>query len=412
MGKVLVQKYGGSSVATTSHIKLIAKRIKESRKNCSQIVVVLSAMQHMTDNLIALAKQISPSPDNREMDMLMTAGERISMSLLGIALNDIQVPAISLTGSQVGILTDEVHTNAKIKEIKAFRLEDELKKGKVGIVAGFQGVSSFKEVTTLGRGGSDTTAVALAVALRANKCEIYTDVEGVYSADPNFVPAAIKLDKIGYDEMLEMAYFGAKVMHPRAIALAERHHLPIIVRSSFNNNPGTEISEEGSMEQIAVRGITKKDNISIIKISGLKNPNSIKTLFLLLNEERYFPIITVQEREEMGKIALHLVMSNEEIFPAYYHIRDKQNEVGFAEIQVIEKLALINVVGQGISTSLQLSAILYDVLDEIGITCVLSSNSNISYAFAVQDNQVGKVTAAFHERLLKEGLLTTTIKDS
>jgi len=412
MGEILVQKYGGSSVATTSHIKLIAKRVKESRKNYSQIVVVLSAMQHMTDNLITLAKQISPSPDSREMDMLMTAGERISMSLLGIALNDIQVPAISLTGSQVGILTDEVHTNAKIKEIKAFRLEDELKKGKVGIVAGFQGVSSFKEVTTLGRGGSDTTAVALAVALRANKCEIYTDVEGVYSADPNSVPAAIKLDRIGYDEMLEMAYFGAKVMHPRAIALAKRNRLPIIVRSSFNKNPGTEISEEGSMEQVAVRGITKKDNISIIKISGLKNQASIKTLFLLLNEEKCFPIITVQERGDIDEIKVHLVMSNQEIFPAYYHIRDKQNEVDFEDIQVIEKLTLINVVGEGISTSLHLSAILYGVLDEIGITPILSSNSNISYAFTVQEDQADKVTTAFHERLLKEGLLTTTIKDS
>src|SRR6185436_4018856 len=247
---LLVQKYGGTSVGSPERIQAVAERIMRTRRSGAGLVVVVSAMGDTTDDLIALAQRVSARSHPREMDMLLTAGERISMALLAMAVNDHGQEAVSFTGSQSGIVTDASHTRAKILEVEADRIKDELAKGRVVIVAGFQGVSRDREVTTLGRGGSDTTAVALAAALGALECEIYTDVDGVYTADPRVVPGARKLKALSYDEMLELASLGAKVLHHRSVEIARRFQVPVHVRSSFHDGEGSRIGKGGSMEQV------------------------------------------------------------------------------------------------------------------------------------------------------------------
>ena len=269
---ILVQKFGGTSVADAARIHLAARRALRALLDGNQVVMVISAMGHTTDHLVELARQVSRQPAKRELDMLLATGEQVSIALVAMAIHEAGYDAISLTGAQVGLLTDSAHTAARIQSIDTPRIRQLLEHGKIVIVAGFQGVDRDFNITTLGRGGSDTTAVALAAALQAKVCEIYTDVDGVYTTDPRLVPAARKLDAISYDEMLEMASLGAGVMHGRSIELGKKFNVPIHVRSSFTDNPGTLImNETAGMETVVVRGVTLKRDITAVTLAGLPN---------------------------------------------------------------------------------------------------------------------------------------------
>ncbi len=261
--RILVKKFGGTSVGDIERIKAVAEHLAQEQKREPHIVVVVSAMAKTTDGLIALAREISTKPCSRELDMLLTAGERISMSLLSLALQELGIQSISFTGSQSGIITDSTHGNAKIQTVNAFRIREELEKGKIVIVAGFQGVSTEKEITTLGRGGSDTTAVALSSYLNAYKCEIFTDVDGVYSGDPRFIQDTVKYDKISYEQMLFLAYNGSKVLHPRAVEFAWKYKIPTEVKSSFTFKEGTMIQD---MEETEIKAIAHKDQLIVLSV--------------------------------------------------------------------------------------------------------------------------------------------------
>ncbi|MEA5074182.1 MAG: aspartate kinase, partial [Eubacterium aggregans] len=281
MDNLIVQKFGGTSVGTVEKIKRVARRIVGEAQKGKRMVVVVSAMGKTTDELVNLAYAINPNPPSREMDVLLATGEQVSISLLAMAIETIGYSVVSLTGAQCGIQTSDVHKRARISGIDTERIERELGDGKIVIVAGFQGVDKNRDITTLGRGGSDTSAVALAAALKAEACEIYTDVDGVYNADPRIVPMATKMDEVSYQEVLEMASLGAGVLHPRSVELAEKFKLPLVVRSSYNHNEGTIIKEEVSMEKVLVRGIALDENIG--KISILEVPDKPGIAFQLMS---------------------------------------------------------------------------------------------------------------------------------
>ncbi|MBU4439892.1 MAG: aspartate kinase, partial [Firmicutes bacterium] len=266
MQDLIVQKYGGSSVANVERIKRVAGRIIETKEKGKKVVVVVSAMGDTTDDLIELAQKINEHPPSREMDMLLATGEQVSISLLAMAIQSMGHDVVSLTGAQCGIVTSNVHKRARINDIHTHRIEKELAAGKIVIVAGFQGINENKDITTLGRGGSDTSAVALAASLEAELCEIYTDVDGVYTADPRIVEDASKIEEISYEEVLEMASTGAKVLHPRSVEMAEKFKVPLVVRSSYNYNEGTIIKEDVIMEKVLVRGVSLDENIAKISI--------------------------------------------------------------------------------------------------------------------------------------------------
>ncbi|MCX8070519.1 MAG: aspartate kinase, partial [Thermodesulfovibrionales bacterium] len=273
---LIVQKYGGTSVANVERIKAVAQRVSKTVKEGNNVVVVVSAMAGETDKLIGLANQLSANPNEREMDLLLSSGERITTALTAIAIESLGHKAIALTGRQMGIVTDKVHTKAKISEINAHRAKEAIKNGYVVVVAGFQGITDDDEVTTLGRGGSDLSAVAIAAALNADLCEIYTDVDGVYTTDPNIVPEARKLDKISYEEMLELASLGAKVLQTRSVEFAMKYNVPVVVRSSFNDNKGTlVIKEDKDMEDVVVSGVAYDKNQSKITILGVPDKPGI-----------------------------------------------------------------------------------------------------------------------------------------
>jgi aspartate kinase len=283
---LIVQKYGGTSVGNTDRIKNVARRVAEYRKRGDQVVVVVSAMSGVTDNLIKLARDIMPLPSEREMDVLLATGEQTTIALTAIALHSIDVPAVSMTGAQAGIVTDGVHTKAKIHNISPKKVHDLLNQGKVVIVAGFQGETQDGQVTTLGRGGSDLTAIAMAAALKASLCQIYTDVDGVYTADPRIVPNAKKLSEISYDEMLELASLGAKVMQSRSVEFAKKFGVVFEVRSSLNDNPGTIVKEETkSMEDVVIRGVSlDKNQAKVTMVAVPDKPGVAARIFKALGD--------------------------------------------------------------------------------------------------------------------------------
>src|SRR5512143_2003847 len=299
---LIVQKYGGTSVGNPDRIKNVAARVAKYRAQGDQVVVVVSAMSGVTDNLIKLAKELMPLPNEREMDVLLATGEQTTIALTAIALHALDVPAISLTGAQAGIVTDGVHTKAKIQNITPKAVHDLLNQGKVVIVAGFQGETPEGQVTTLGRGGSDLTAIALAAALKAAPSEIYTDVDGVYTTDPRIVPGARKLAALSYDEMLELASLGAKVLHNRSVEIARRYGVPVHVRSSFNWNEGTRIRKGGSMEQVVIRGIAHDSEVAKIALLGVPDrPGVASEIFRAVGGQGVNVRMIVQASAEGGK---------------------------------------------------------------------------------------------------------------
>jgi len=342
---IIVKKFGGTSVATIERIKAIAEHLAEERKKEEHIVVVVSAMAKTTDQLISLAKEISPNPCSRELDMLLTAGERISMSLLSLALQELGIQSISFTGSQSGIITDSVHGNAKIQTVNAFRIKEELEKGKIVIVAGFQGVSREKEITTLGRGGSDTSAVALSSYLNAVKCEIYTDVDAVYSADPRYVDNTQPYKNLSYEQMLYLAYQGSKVLQPRAVEFAYKYQIPVEVKSSFTFKEGTMIQ---NMENNLVKAIAHKENLLWLKV---KCPFSETAQILKTIKTEVFDFF-IQQME------LNLLIESKFLEPINTELSDKELIINS------KKYASVTISGVRIAHDNEFVAELIELLEE------------------------------------------------
>lgn len=389
-----VQKFGGTSVATAEKIHRAARRAIQERLNGQQVVMVVSAMGKTTDELLTLAKAVSPNPPKRELDMLLTTGEQVSIALMAMAIHSFGHEAISLTAGQLGLRTDSVHTRARIQSIDRQRLEKELDAGKVVIVAGFQGIDQAGEITTLGRGASDTTAAALASVLGADVCEIYTDVDGVYTADPRIVPNARKIEAISYDEMLEMASAGAGVMHGRAIEFGMRFDVPIHVRSSLTDNPGTKImTETGGMEAVAVRGVTLKEDLASIVVTDVPAKTGVPAkVFEEIGNKSIVVDDIVQANHGGGGVAsLALLVSSEDTDTAQELMQRLASEAGIGNVEVFRNLSKVSAIGVGMRSHSGVAATMFGALRsaEIPIWGISTSEIVISCVVAADDGAKG-----------------------
>ena len=397
---LIVQKYGGTSVGDAQRIKAVAERVVRSVDAGQQVCVVISAMGHTTDELVELAAQISPAPHARELDMLLSAGERISMALLSMAIIELGREAISFTGSQAGVITDTVHGKARIVDIRAKRVLEALELGKVVIVAGFQGVSTAFDVTTLGRGGSDTTAVALAAALEADACEIYTDVEGVYTADPRLVPNARKLHAVSYEEMLELSATGAKVLMLRSVEYARNHGVLIHVRSSFSDDEGTWVRREDErMEQAIISGIAHDTSEAKVTILGVPDqPGVAARVFRPLADEGVNVDMIVQNASADGRTDIFFTLPKEDLRRARPILEKLQEAVGARGVETDAEIAKISLVGAGMKTHPGVAADMFDALADAGINIEIISTSSIRVSCVVRALEVDRAVRAIHER--------------
>jgi aspartate kinase len=401
---LIVQKYGGSSVADAEGMKRVAARIVASKRDGNQVVVVVSAMGDTTDELIDLANQVTPIPNGRELDMLLTAGERISMALLAMAISSLGHEARSFTGSQAGVITDSSHGRARIIDVTPGRIQEALAEGAIAIVAGFQGISQdTKDITTLGRGGSDTTAVALAAALDADVCEIYTDVDGVFSADPRVVPSAKKLKSVTYDEMLELAASGAKVLHLRCVEYARRYDLPIHVRSSFSNNEGTWVvkdhPEGDQMEQAIISGIAHDKSEAKITIVGVPDRTGVAArIFQSIadNDINIDMIVQNVSAAATGLTDISFTLPKSEGANATQILQKLQGEVGFASILYDDQVGKISLVGAGMRSHPGVTATFFAAMAEAGINIEMISTSEIRISIICRVNDLEKGVRAAH----------------
>ena len=397
---LIVQKYGGTSVGSIDRIKNVAQRIAKYYKEGHKLVVVVSAMGDTTDDLIEMAEAINPNPNPREMDFLLSSGERISAALTAMALQNLGIPAIALSGKQAGIMTDAIFTKANIKKIDPKRILEELEKGNVVIVAGFQGYEPEKgDVTTLGRGGSDATAVALAAALKADLCEIYTDVDGIFTADPRVVPNAKKLDFISYEEMLEMAGQGAQVMQLRSVDLAATHHVPVVVRSSFNENSGTLIGEVKEVEsKQKVKGIAHNKSIAKITVVGVPDkPGIAHKIFAPLGEKSINVDDIVQNVSKEGITDLSFTVSERELNEALKIVEKTAKEIGAKEVIYDNNVGKVSIVGWGIQSTPGIAAKMFGILASEGINIEMITTSEIKITCIIKRDLVEKAVKALHE---------------
>ncbi len=393
----IVQKYGGTSVGDVDRIKNVAARIKAIRDAGHELVVVVSARAGVTNELIARAKAVCAMPSEREMDQLLSIGEQETIALTAMALHGIGVEAVSYTGAQAGIFTDKVHTKAKIKTINAGPLEADLRAGKVIIVAGFQGIDDDGHITTLGRGGSDLTAIALAAAIKADKCEIYTDVDGVYTADPRVVKDARKLAEISYDEMLELASLGSKVMQSRSVEFAAKYNVVFEVRSSFNNNPGTIVKQEVAyMEKVLVRGVAvDKDQAKVVVSNIADKPGSAAKVFKALANAHINVDMIVQNVGRQGVANLTFTVPLTEKEKAVHALEVVLKEVG-GEVTLDEKIAKVSVVGVGMKTHSGVAAALFEALAKVGINLELISTSEIKISVVIAKDKADEAARVAH----------------
>ncbi len=385
---LIVQKYGGTSVANTGRIKNVAARVAQYRARGDQIVVVVSAMSGVTDSLIRLAKELMPLPSEREMDMLLATGEQTTIALTAMALQALGVDAISLTGAQAGIVTDGVHTKAKIRNITPRQVHALLNAGKVVIVAGFQGQTPEGQITTLGRGGSDLTAIALAAALKADLCQIYTDVDGVYTADPRIVPGARKLAEVSYDEMLELASLGAKVMQSRSVEFAKKFGVVFEVRSSLNDNPGTIVKEEiKSMEDVVVRGVSlDKNQAKVTLVAVPDHPGVAARIFKALADAAINVDMIVQNVSHgSGSPAtdLSFTVDKPDLLKARKVIESLKAEIGYREVIADEKIGKLSIVGVGMRSHSGVAAKVFETLAREGINIGMISTSEIKISVVI-----------------------------
>ncbi|MGD2061651.1 MAG: aspartate kinase [Acidimicrobiia bacterium] len=395
---VVVQKYGGTSVANPDRIKAVADRVRSTRDSGNDVVVVVSAMGDTTDDLLALAAEITSDPLGREMDMLLTAGERITMALLAMALIDRGVPAVSYTGSQAGILTDSAHGEAKITRITGERVKQSLAEGKTVIVAGFQGVDpESREVTTLGRGGSDATAVALAAALEAEVCEIYTDVEGVFTADPRIVSEARRLPEVSFDEMLELSAGGAGVLMSRSVEFGRRFDIPIHVRSSFHDSPGTWVKET-TMEQAIISGIAHDRSEAKVTVNGVPDrPGVAASIFGRLADEGVNVDMIVQNVSHDGSTDISFTVPRANISQAELISKAVADEVGARSVDVDLEIGKVSLVGAGMKSHPGVAARTFRALSDAGINIEMISTSTIRISCVVKADQVEPAVRALHE---------------
>jgi aspartate kinase len=385
---LIVQKYGGTSVGNTDRIRNVAARVAQYREKGDKIVVVVSAMSGVTDNLIKLAREIMPLPDEREMDVLLATGEQTTIALAAIALHSVGVPAVSMTGAQAGIMTDGVHTKAKIQNITPKKVHDLLNQGKVVIVAGFQGETPEGQVTTLGRGGSDLTAIALAAALKADLCQIYTDVDGVYTADPRIVTSAQKLAEISYDEMLELASLGAKVMQSRSVEFAKKFGVIFEVRSSLNENPGTIVKEEtASMEGVVVRGVAlDKNQAKVTLVAVPDKPGVAARIFKALGDATVNVDMIVQNISHgTGTPATDLSFTVEkaDLLKAQKVIDGLKKEIGFGNVIATDRIGKLSIVGVGMKSHSGVAGKLFETLAKEGVNIDMISTSEIKISVVI-----------------------------
>ncbi len=397
---LIVQKYGGTSVADVERIRAVAERVSNVAREGHRVVVVVSAMAGETDKLINLAHQVSSNPSEREMDLLLSSGERITSALTAMAIEELGHKAIALTGRQMGIVTDAVHTRARIERITGERAKRALDEGYIVVVAGFQGISEAEDVTTLGRGGSDLSAVAIASALKADLCEIYTDVDGVYTADPNIVPEARKLDKISYEEMLELASLGAKVLQTRSVEFAMKYEVPVVVRSSFNYNPGTLVTKEDEdMEKVAVSGVAYDKNQAKITVMGVPDrPGIAARLFKGIADADIVVDMIVQNVSSDGKatdISFTVpVMDSKKTLKLTEQIAA---DLGARGVDLREDIAKISIVGVGMRTHSGVAALMFETLARHGINIMAISTSEIKLSCLIESKYTELAVRALHE---------------
>jgi aspartate kinase len=396
---LIVQKYGGSSVADAEMIRNVARRVAKAKDEGNQVVVVISAMGHTTDDLIGKALEFTDYPNPREFDTLLATGEQESMALLAIALIAKGYGAISLSGAQAGITTDTIHSQARILKIDPKRVRKELDKGNIVIVAGFQGISTEEDITTLGRGGSDTTAVALAASLNAEICQIYTDVEGVYTADPHLIPGARKLKDIGYEEMLELASYGARVMHNRAVELGELYNVPILVASSFSDSPGTIICKEASMEvKNKARGIAYDTNVSKVTVVGVPDHPGIAAAIFEPLARANISVDTIVQNASINNITdLTFTVARSDLLKAMSIVEPVVKSVGGKQCVTDSTLAKVSVVGTGMQNTPGYAARMFRVLHEQGINIQLITTSEIRITCIISEDKVKDAVQALHQ---------------
>lgn len=394
----IVQKYGGTSVGTVERIQAVAKRVKATRDEGHEVVVVVSARSGVTNELVDRAKSINPMPDEREMDMLLSVGEQETIALMAMALHALNVPAVSRTGSQAGVITDDAHTKARILRVEGGDIPEQLTEGKVVIVAGFQGINSSGQISTLGRGGSDLSAVAMAAGLNADICQIYTDVEGVFTADPRHVKDAVKLQEVSYDEMLELASMGSKVMQARAVEFAKKYNVTFEVRSSFNDNPGTIVKEEvQSMENVLVRGVAVDKTQTLLVVSDLPDePGTAAKLFDALAEANILVDMIVQNVGRAGRANMTFTIPKEDTLKAEGVVNRVFKSIG-GRLTSTTDIAKLSVVGVGMRSHSGVAASLFKSLAEGGINIKLIGTSEIKISVAIDLEEADRAAQLVHK---------------
>lgn len=396
---LIVQKYGGSSVANAERIFNVAKRIIEAYDEGNDMVVVLSAQGDTTDELIEKAAEINPNASRREMDMLLSTGEQQSVALMAMAINALGRNAISLNAFQVGIDTNSNYSNARIKTISTERINLELEKKNIVIVTGFQGVNKYDDVTTLGRGGSDTSAVALAAKLHADICEIYTDVDGVYTADPRVVKSAMKLDEISYDEMLELASLGAKVLHNRSVELAKKYNVKLVVRSSLTRAEGTVVKEETNVEKMLISGVASDKDVSRISVIGIEDvPGKAFALFSLLAKEKISVDIILQSIGRDNTKDISFTVAKSDLQRTLDVLEENKERLGVKEITHKDNIAKLSVVGAGMATNPGVASLMFEALYDAGVNINMISTSEIKISVLIDEKDVDDAMIAVHDK--------------
>lgn len=396
---LIVQKYGGSSVANAERIFNVAKRIIEAYDEGNDVVVVLSAQGDTTDELIEKAAEINPNASRREMDMLLSTGEQQSVALMAMAINALGRNAISLNAFQVGIDTNSNYSNARIKTISTERINLELEKKNIVIITGFQGINKYDDVTTLGRGGSDTSAVALAAKLHADICEIYTDVDGVYTADPRVVKSAMKLDEISYDEMLELASLGAKVLHNRSVELAKKYNVKLVVRSSLTRAEGTVVKEETNVERMLISGVASDKDVSRISVIGIEDvPGKAFALFSLLAKEKISVDIILQSIGRDNTKDISFTVAKSDLQHTLDVLEANKERLGVKEITHKDNIAKLSVVGAGMATNPGVASLMFEALYDAGVNINMISTSEIKISVLIDEKDVDDAMVAVHDK--------------
>jgi aspartate kinase len=397
--RFVVKKFGGTSVGNIDRILEVAKKVAAACRHGEKVVVVVSAMAGDTDRLVKLAMQVSEFPDEREFDLLLSTGEMVSSALLTIALNELGCVAESFTGRQVGILTDSVHTKARIRKINGERILQALDQGKIAVVAGFQGIDEREDMTTLGRGGSDTTAVALAAALCADVCEIYTDVDGIYTADPNLVPEARRLQKISYDEMLEMASLGAKVLQTRSVEVAKIYHVPVLVKSTFQEGEGTLVTrEDAELEKVVVSGLTLDKNQARLTVLGVPDqPGLAAKLFGKVSDAHIIVDMIVQNVSEQELTDISFTVARGDGKKAFTLVQEVLPEIGARDVKLDAKIAKVSIIGAGMRSHSGIATTMFATLARENINILMISTSEIKISCVIDEKYGELAVRSLHE---------------